>query len=157
MRVKVSRKMAPPGHIIRRLGVDERGKVQAFTTGRVLFHMRRFMPWLTGQTATGLTQARTPASIVVNAPYARYLYMGSKMRDPNGGGPFPLYEGSGVDKRFTGEFRYRKGAHPVATGVPLSYTHTVNDGAGDHWDRTLVQEDGAQIMREVTEYARRML
>lgn len=152
MRIKVSHKLMPPSHVIKRLGVDERGKVQAFATGRILFHMRRFMPWLTGQTATGLTQAATPTSIVVNAPYARYLYMDSKMRDPNGGGPFPIKDEAGN----VVTFRYRKGSHPVATGVPLSYTHTVNSSAGGHWDRTLVQEDGAQIAQEITDYARRM-
>jgi hypothetical protein len=149
--VRMDARLAPPERVMRRIGVDKRGRVQSFLTARVLLRMRRYMPWLSGTTATALTTQQGAASIVVNAPYARYLYMGSKMRDPNGGGPYPLRDEDGNP---TGEFRYRKGAHPVATGEPLSYTRTVNPYAGDHWDRTLVHNEGAAIAREVSDYAR---
>lgn len=155
MLVRMDARINPPERIMRGLGVNTTGRVQQFLTSRVLFHMRRYMPWLSGTTATGLTTQTGPASIAVNAPYARYLYMGSKMRDPNGGGPFPIFDGAGVDRRLEG-FRYRKGAHPVATGVPLSYTHTTNPAAGDHWDRTLVANEGAVISQEVAAYVRRL-
>lgn len=155
MLVGMDARINPPERVMRDLGVDSTGRVQEFLTARVLLRMRRYMPWLSGTTATGLTTMQTPSMIVVNAPYARYLYMGSKMRDPNGGGPFPIFEGEGVGRQLVG-FRYRKGAHPVATGVPLSYTHTTNPYAGDHWDRTLVANEGAAISHEVAEYARRL-
>lgn len=132
------------------LGVGKTGKVQAFATARILHHMRRYMPWVTGQTANNLTQPAGTTAIVVAAPYARYLYMGSKMKDPNGMGPFPIKDSAGN----VATFRYRKGAHPVATGVPLSYTHTVNPMAGDHWDRTMMQQEGAQIAQEIADFAR---
>ena len=76
MIVRVNRKMMPADAVMRRLGVDERGRVQQFATDRILFRMRRYMPWLTGLTATSLTQAASPTTIVVNAPYARRLYEG---------------------------------------------------------------------------------
>ena len=154
MIVRLDARLKPPAEVIRSLGVDKGGEVQAFFTGRVLFHMRQFMPWLTGQTATGLTQAASATQIVVNAPYARYLYMGKKMRDPNGGGPFPILDPNG---EFQGEFRYRKGAHPVATEEDLEYTHTANPDAGPFWDRTLAQQRGAQIIAETQEFARRSM
>ena len=150
--VRMSAKMPGVRQAMEELGVTERGDVQSFATQRILLHMRRYMPWLSGEMATGHTQQTAPAEITVQAPQARYLYMGSKMRDHNGGGPFPLKD---EDGKFTGEFRYRKGAHPVATGIPLEYTHTVNPAAGDHWDQTLMQEEGATIASEIIEYARR--
>ena len=144
--------LEPVSKAVEGMGVGPKGHVQEFLTARVLHRMRRFMPWLTGEMATGQTSQQGPATIVVDAPQARYLYMGSKMRDPNGGGPFPIKDEAGT----VVTFRYRKGAHPVATGVPLSYTHDTNPYAGDHWDKTLMREDGDAIAREVEEYARRM-
>lgn len=151
MLVRVDVRLAPPKSVMQGLGVDERGRVQSFLTARVLHRMRRYMPWLSGEMATSQTMQQSPSMIVVNAPQARYLYMGQAMRDPNGGGPFPLKDEDGQP---TGEFRYRKGAHPVPTGVPLKYTRTTNPQAGPFWDRTLVQREGAQIAREVEQYAR---
>ena len=153
MLVRVNARINPPERIMQGLGVETTGRVQDFLTARVLLRMRRYMPWRSGETASALTMQQSPSMIVVNAPYARYLYYGMKMRDPNGGGPFPIKDANG---EFQGEFRYRKGAHPVATGVPLNYTHTTNPFAGPYWDRTLVQHEGAQISQEVAEYARRL-
>ena len=76
MRVTVDKRFKPPADVMRQLGVDARGRVQVFATDRVLFRMRCYMPWLTGLTATSLTQAASPATITVNAPYAKRLYEG---------------------------------------------------------------------------------
>ena len=156
MIVRMEPRINPPERIMRDLGVNTTGRVQEFLTSRVLHRMRRYIPSSNpsapGTTATGLTTQTGPASITVNAPYARYLYMGSKMRDPSGGGPFPIFDGAGADRRLEG-FRYRKGAHPVATGVPLTYT---NPNTGDHWDRMLVRNEGAAISQEVAAYVRRL-
>lgn len=153
MLVRVDARIGPPERLMRGLGVDTTGRVQSFLTARVLHHMRRYMPWRSGETASALTTQQGPAMIVVNAPYARFLYHGMRMRDPNGGGPFPVRDANG---EFRGEFRYRRGAHPVATAVPLDYTHATNPLAGPYWDRTLVQREGARISQEVAEYVRRL-
>ena len=76
MRIVVDKRFKPPAEVMRELGVDARGKVQQFATDRILFRMRRYMPWLTGLTATSLTQATSPTTITVNAPYAQRLYSG---------------------------------------------------------------------------------
>ena len=76
MRVRVDKQFVPPAEVMRRLGVDSRGKVQVYATERILAHMRKFMPWLTGTTATSLTQVTSPTTITVNAPYAQRLYNG---------------------------------------------------------------------------------
>lgn len=152
MLVRVSTRIQPPERLMRGLGVDTTGRVQSFLTARVLLRMRRYMPWLSGTMASAQTAQLSPSLIVVNAPQARYLYHGVKMRDPNGGGPFPIKDETGR----VVTFRYRKGAHPVPTGIPLQFTHTTNPLAGPYWDRTLVQHEGAQISQEVAEYVRRL-
>lgn len=76
MIVRTDTRLVPPARVIEDLGVDGQGAVQRFLTDRVLFRMRRYMPWLTGFTATSLTQATGAATITVSAPYARYLYFG---------------------------------------------------------------------------------
>lgn len=119
MRIKVSANILPDREIIDHLGLGQKGNVQQFLTDRVLFRMRRYMPWRTGHTAQSLTVASSPTSITVNAPYAQYLY-------------------NGVSK----------------TGNPLNYTKTENPLAGPFWDRTLVQNEGAAIAQEVTDYVR---
>jgi hypothetical protein len=151
--IRVSAKINPPKAVMASLGVDERGRVQEFLTARVLLHMRRFMPWLSGEMASAQTQQLSPTTIGVMAPQARYLYFGKKMRDPDGGGPFPILDPNG---EFQGEFRYRRGAHPVPTEEDLEYTHDTNPDAGPYWDVTMVNQEGDQIAREVTEYIRRM-
>lgn len=153
MLVRVTTKMPTVAQAMETLGVDASGRVQDFVTQRILLHMRPYMPWLSGEMATGQTHQNGPSEIVVSAPQARYLYMGSKMRDPDGKGPFPLKDEDGNP---TGEFRYRRGAHPVATGEPLTYTHTTNPYAGDHWDKTMMADQRDAIAAEVTEYARRL-
>ena len=79
MRIKVDKRFNPPAKVMRSLGVDKAGKVQAFTTDRIIFRMRRYMPWLTGLTATSLTMVTSPTEITVNAPYAQKLYYGDHL------------------------------------------------------------------------------
>lgn len=77
MHVKVdTSKLKPPSQIMQDLCVTKQGKVQMFATERVLYRMRRYIPWLTGLTATSLTMVTSPTTITVNAPYASYLYNG---------------------------------------------------------------------------------
>ena len=114
MKIKVDRRFNPPAKVMRGLGVNKTGKVQAFATDRIIFGMRRFMPWLTGLTATSLTQVTGPAEITVNAPYAQKLYFGDH----------------------------------------LNFTKTTNPMAGAHWDKTLMQYEGAAIAQDIENYAR---
>lgn len=41
-------------------------------------------------------------------------------------------------------------------GKPLNYTQITHPKAGPHWDRTMMQEEGAQIAEEVHAYVRSM-
>lgn len=42
------------------------------------------------------------------------------------------------------------------SGKPLNYTQITHPKAGPHWDRTMMQEEGAQIAEEVQAYVRSM-
>lgn len=42
------------------------------------------------------------------------------------------------------------------SGRPLNYTKIEHPKAGPHWDRTMMQEEGARIAEEVQDYARSM-
>ena len=79
MRVMVDKRFQPTAKTLRGLGVNKTGKVQVFATDRIIFRMRRYMPWLTGLTATSLTMVTGPAEITVNAPYAQKLYYGDHL------------------------------------------------------------------------------
>lgn len=76
MRVKVDASMLPARQIMEGLGVTERGRVQEYLNDRVLFHMRPYMPYLSGAMADLQTMPTSPTTIHVGAPYARYVYEG---------------------------------------------------------------------------------
>ena len=76
MRVGIDVSMLPVKKIMEGLGVAERGRVQQFATERILFRMRPYMPYLTGAMEERQTQATSPTTIHVGAPYARYVYNG---------------------------------------------------------------------------------
>lgn len=76
MLITIQKRIMPASQIVKNLGIDARGKVQRFATERIRLCMKPYMPWRTGFTATDLTYSDSPTSIVVAAPYARYLYNG---------------------------------------------------------------------------------
>lgn len=76
MLITIEKRIMPTSDIIKRLGVDERGKVQRFATEQIRVRMKPYMPWRTGFTATDITYSDSPTTVLVAAPYARYLYNG---------------------------------------------------------------------------------
>lgn len=74
--MKVDIKLPPFAGIQNKLGITKGGRVQTYLTHEIRRRMTRYMPYRTGTTATKLTFVDTPTTIVVNAPYARYLYYG---------------------------------------------------------------------------------
>ena len=76
MLITIEKRIMPASAVIKKLGVDERGKVQRFATEQIRVRMKPYMPWRTGFTATDLTYSDGPSTILVAAPYARYLYNG---------------------------------------------------------------------------------
>ena len=76
MLITIEKRIMPTSDTIKRLGADERGKVQRFATEQIRVRMKPYMPWRTGFTATDLTYSDSPTTVLVAAPYARYLYNG---------------------------------------------------------------------------------
>ena len=79
--------MKPVKQIMARLGIDARGDVQRFHTANVLRRIQKYMPYRTGATIK-LMIAQRPVNepfLHVNVPYARMLYYGQVMVDPETG------------------------------------------------------------------------
>lgn len=128
--MKVKLEMHPPPQIIRRLGLDPGGKAQMFHTKNVMLRIQRFMPYLTGATIkimTNQTDISKP-EIVLEVPYAKYLYYGKVMIGP---------------------------APKKVIDVPLKYTKTYNPDAGPFWDRKLVAAEGDQLAQDLEDYIKR--
>lgn len=143
MRVKVT--IPGAAQLIREKGLSKDGHVQMFHTENVLKRMQRYMPFLTGatyKTAVVQTDIRKP-EIVVDVPYAKYLYYGKVMIDPqiNAAG-FLTSEG----------WRSRKGCIKVLTDRDLEYTKTKNPMAGPYWDRTLVSCEGKAMLNDLQRF-----
>jgi hypothetical protein len=113
-----------------RLGIpDARGAARAVGPGSRAqrmwdeFLMGEFEPYVPMETGMLKFSARTatrPGSgeIVYDAPYARFLYYGRVMVDPE-----------------TGSAWARRGATKVVTDEPLTYSGAANPLAGPFWDR----------------------
>lgn len=146
MKVRVT--VPGAAELIRKKGLSKDGGAQMFHTQNVLRRMKRYMPFRTGATykiAVAQTDIRK-SEIVVDAPYARYLYYGKVMIDPqiNAAG-FMTPEG----------WRSRKGCVKVRTNRNLDYFDGENPLAGPYWDRTLVATEGDAMLAELQRYINR--
>ena len=121
--------------LIRRKGLAQDGRVQMFHTQNCLRRIKRYMPFLSGDTykiTVAQTNIRKP-EIVTDVPYARYLYYGKAMVNSKTGKGPALIPGVG--------YRYKKGTILKPTDRDLKYTTTKNPNAGPFWDRALVASD----------------
>ena len=104
-----------------------------------------FVPALTGS----LTQRTRVVGneVIYPGPYARFLYYGKVMVDPN-------INAAGFLTK-DGTWRSRKGAAKVLTDRNLTYDTSKNADAGPYWDRRLVAAEGDAMAQEIREYIRR--
>lgn len=145
MKFKVKLKIKPVDQIIKRLGLDESGDVQAFHTQNVLRRIVKYMPKREGNLIR-LTQIQTDIrkpEIITEAPQAKYLFQGEKMIDPkiNAAG-FLTPEG----------WRSRANSVKVRTGQPLKYFKGKNKNAGPHWDKALSAAEGEAMAADLQRY-----
>lgn len=145
IKTKIKIKMKPTEQIIRRLGLDTAGDVQRFHTANVLKRIKRYMPFVSGMTYK-VTVAQTDINrpyIITDTPYAKYLYHGKVMVDPQtGAAGFRTPEG----------WRSRKGCVKVLTQRNLVYNKSKNPQAGAHWDRTLSAMEGNAMVADLQRY-----
>ena len=119
--------MAPVQKVMDGLGVTARGDVQKFHTANVRRRIQKYMPYRTGATIK-LMIVQSPADepfIHVDAPYARMLYYGKVMVDPDTGAAGFLTKNGWRSK------------------------------AGPFWDRRLIAEEGPAMQQDLQAYVDR--
>lgn len=128
--MKIKLEMKPVQEVVRRLGLDSAGGAQRFHTNNVMRRIVKYLPYKTGETIKIMhnqTDISRPA-IVLDVPYAKYLYYGKVMV-----GPAP--------KRVTEK--------------NIEYNTDKNPLAGPFWDRRLVAAEGAVLAEELEAYIKR--
>lgn len=79
-RIRTRGTLPTVGAIVDKLGLDKHGRVQRFLTSEVHRRMIKYMPYLTGTTASKLTRVISDTEIETAAPYARKLYTGKGIK-----------------------------------------------------------------------------
>lgn len=143
--MKVKLNLPTAAQLIKEQGLAHDGDVQKFHTKNVLGRIKRYVPFVTGATYK-LMEIQTDINkpeIILEAPYAYYIFYGRKMIDPkiNASG-FMTPEG----------WRSRKGSVKVLTGEPLKYNRTKNPKAGPRWDKALVAAEGDALVADLQRY-----
>lgn len=126
--------------IMKEKGVAPDGFVQMFHTQNVLRRIIKYMPRVSGMTIkTAITQTniRKPL-IVVNTPYAKFLYHGKLMVGDVSGSPWA--------KRY--ETKH-------TASVPLQYDKSKNPNAGPYWDRRLKAAEGRALEADLQRFIKR--
>lgn len=95
---------------------------QQWLGDRVLEDCKPFMPHLTGSQQQRSYVESSGRKVIFPGPYARFLYMGKVMVDPDTGSPWA-----------------RKGVQKVVTERPLTYS---SPSATDHWFDTAKAQYG---------------
>lgn len=117
---------------IRRLGLEERGRVQRVVSEEILRLCDSYVPFSVGYLRdTGHVENNT--DIVWNGPYAHYMYEGTVYEDPK-------LHCAGF--RTENGWRSRKNVQKVPTERRLHY----NNGSrrGSHWVERMMQNGGRQ-------------
>ena len=135
------------GQILKDKGLNPGGDAQKFHTQNVLKRIYRYMPYVTGMTYK-VTVAQTDISkpeIVTDTPYAKYLFHGKVMIDPQlGVAGFMTPEG----------WRSRANCTKVRTNRDLNFerSRTKNPKAGPRWDRALSANEGKAMEADLQRY-----
>lgn len=141
----VSVTMKDLNQIIKDKGLAKDGNVQMFHTQNVLRRIKKYMPFRTGATykiTVAQTDIRKP-QIVTDTPYAKYLFHGKVMIDPE----------TGVAGFMTPEgWRSRYGCVKVRTDRDLQFFKGKNPQAGPRWDRALSAAEGKAMAADLQRY-----
>ena len=141
--------MAPVRSVMEELGVITKGDVQRFHTANVRRRIQKYMPYRSGATIK-LMIVQSPVDepfIHVDAPYARVLYNGMVMVDPDTGAAGFLTKNG---------WRSRKGVKKVESDREIQYTKSEkNPRVVRHWARALVADEGAAMQADLQNYVNR--
>ena len=145
--MKVDLKLPTVAQIIRSKGLAADGAVQMFHTQNVLRRIKKFMPYRSrGHPFYKITVAQTDIrkpEIVTDTPYAKYLFRGKVMIDPE----------TDVAGFMTPEgWRSRKGCTKVLTDRDLQFFKGKNPQAGARWDRALSAAEGKAMAADLQRF-----
>ena len=133
--------MQPANKIIKRLGLDKTGDVQAQLTNTVNRRITRYMP--AGPNAvlsTKLKRIKSPTEIQVAGPYAHYQYKG-EVWGPN------------IAKKVKGVIvGYRSPPKKYPTGRRLNHSRAYNKRAGPYWEKRMMAAEGKAVVAELQRY-----
>lgn len=144
---EVTLAMKDLNQIVKDKGLAPAGDAQSFHTQNVLRRIKRYMPFVSGVTykiTVAQTDIRKP-EIVTDTPYAKYLFRGKIMIDPQ----------TGVAGFLTSEgWRSRKGCVKVRTNRDLDFARSrvKNPHAGPRWDRALSANEGKALAADLQRY-----
>lgn len=146
--MKIKYDLPSPAKVIRTKGFDASGDAQRFHTQNVLRRIQKYMPFRSGATIK-ITIAQTDIhkpEIVTDTPYAKYLFYGKVMVDPQtGAAGFLTSEG----------WRSRKGCEKVLTDRNLTFFKGKNPQAGPRWDRALLANERKAMVADLQRYINR--
>lgn len=140
--------MKPVSSVMKGLGVTARGDVQKFHTANVRRRIQKYMPYRSGATIKTMI-IQSPAEepfIHVDVPYARMLYYGKVMVDPQTHAAGFLTENG---------WKSRKGVKKVVSNRDIVYDRSKNHQAGPLWDRRLIAAEGDAMRQDLQEYVDR--
>ena len=131
--------------VLKDKGLNPGGDAQKSHTQNVLKRIKRYMPFVTGMTYK-VTVTQTDISkpeIVTDTPYAKYLFHGKVMIDPqiNAAG-FMTPEG----------WRSREGCVKVLTDRDLEFFRGKNPQAGARWDKALSANEGKAMEADLQRF-----
>lgn len=146
--MKVRVEMKPVNQIVKRLGLDPGGRAQRFHTLNVRNRIQKYMPFRTGMTIKVMmfqTDGNSP-EVVLDVPYAKFLYYGKLMVDP--------VTGAAGFRDKDGQWKSWTKRPKVQSNRPITYTTTKNPQAGPYWDRRLAAAEGDVMAQELEDYIR---
>lgn len=122
--MRVSIKPIIPQNTMKRLGLEQRGRIQKVWTANVARRIKKYLPYRNYGSVEKTLDVGTnlqTGEITIDLPYAKYLYYGKVM--------------AGDPKK--------------PTSKDLVYTRDKNRLAGPFWDRRLIQDEMDLMEREI--------
>ena len=147
MSTRIKVQMQPVNRIVSRLGVDPTGDVQMQLTRIVNKRITKYMPFRSGALATKLKFIKSTTEIEVMGPYARVMYYGKVMEDPQ------LHAAGFKDA--DGQWKSRRGVPKVVSDREFNYDPTKHPLAGPLWDKRMMANEGTVIRAEIQAYVNR--
>ena len=147
MSTQIKVEMQPVNRIITRLGVDKQGDVQMQLTRVINKRITKYIPFRSGALATKLKRIKSPTEIEVAGPYARVMYYGKVMVDPQTGAAGFLDA--------DGQWKSRRGVPKVVSDRSFDYDTTKHPLAGPNWDKRMMASERVAIAAETQAYVNR--